>query len=141
MATQNGLAVYDFDDTHSGAVTVSVRGKDFVLAPGRHALISKNAGKGFEFVNAAQLFAYRSITQQAIAGTGDGPAMHAFTADFSLPQAITTVMPLQRLVTSTHPQARKIAQRLLKTTTIMEEMTAGGEQYHQVFRPSMVASR
>jgi hypothetical protein len=141
MATRDGLAVYDFDDTHRGAVTVSVGDKDFVLAPGRHALISKNAGKGFEYVNVAQLFAYRGIGEHTIADAQGGSAMHAFTADFNLPQAIATVMPLQSLVHSTNPQARKIAQSLLKTTGIMAELTAGGEEYRQVLRPSMVASR
>ncbi len=139
MAMKNGLAVYDMHDSYPGSVKIVAGGKQISLAPGRHALISNETDKGFEQVNAAQLFAYRGINRQTAGVNGNGAGMQVFTAEFNLLQAIGTVMPLKQLVTSSNPEARKIAQRLLKTAGIMAELTAGGEQYQQVLKPKMVA--
>jgi hypothetical protein len=138
---RDAVAVYDFDDARYGGVTVVAGGKRFVLAPGRHTLIFRGADKDFEQLNAAQLFAYRAIRQQAVGQDDDGMSLHAFTSEFHLPQAINTVVPLRELVCSQNQQARKIAKRLLKTTSIMSELTTCGEQYHQILRPAMVAMK
>jgi hypothetical protein len=140
MVMSHGLAVYDLHDSHEGSVKVIVGGKEINLAPGRHALISNETEKGFENVNAAQLFAYRAVSKQKITESVKGTCMQVFTAEFNLPMAIGAVMPLQQLVSSSNPEAKKITQRLLKTAGIMAEITAGGEEYHQVLRPKLVAS-
>jgi hypothetical protein len=139
LAQHDGIAVYDFNDCHYGAVKISVGSNQYILAPGRHVLISENTKRDFEEVNAAQLFAYRGIRQHAMADGHGRAHLSVFTAEFNLAQAIKTVIPLRNLVNSKNPKARSIAKRLVKTTGIMAELTAGGEEYQQVLRPSRLA--
>jgi hypothetical protein len=153
MALKDSVAVYDLNDTHRAAVSVSVHSsapsdradaKRFVLAPGRHVLLTRAASNregGFEHVNAAQLFAYRGIRKQAVGINEDGVALHAYSADFNLMQAIKTVVPLQKLVASNNHAARKLSERLLKTTCILSQLDGSTEAYRQVLKPSLVASR
>jgi hypothetical protein len=141
LATHGGLGVYDFDDTHHAAVKVVTDGKQFTLAPGRHILISQNDHTKFAAANTAQLFAYRGIIQHPVGTTAEGLTQTVFTAEFDLPRAINTVVPLHQLITSTAPQARKIALRVLKTASILAELNTGAEEFHQVLSPCTLAMK
>ena len=136
MAYGDGIGVYDLHDGQKGAVTVSMGGKDLALRPGLGAVITRQStshANTLEQVNPAQLFGYRNIRQHEM-----GAAHRGYTCEFSLPQAIRTVQPLKQLINSKHPQAQKLASRLLKTTSILMQL-GGDSEYQQVLRPDTLA--
>jgi hypothetical protein len=141
MAMKEGIAVYDLDDGHRAAVVVETGDRKEALSPGRHIFIGRDTGRGFEQVNAAQLFAYRNIRQQAGWKDCDGHALNAFTAEFDLLRALNVVTPLKGLITVQNPQAKKIVRRMLKTTAIISQIVSSGEAYRQVLRPGLVAMK
>ncbi len=135
------LAVYDFHDTHAGAVKLSCDGNDFALSPGRHALISGRHFHGFGEANAAQLLSYRNVRQFSFASKQRLRPMQAFTSDFHLPTAIVAVLPIGQLVRSRNPRAAALARQLLKTVAIISALNNGGEQYLQMTSSTNIASR
>jgi len=51
-----------------------------------------------------------------------GYGLQAFVSDFSVASAIKSVRPLKLLVLSNHPEARKLAEHLIKTTAVLLQL-------------------
>jgi hypothetical protein len=131
----NGLAVYDLDDSHKNAISVSAEGKKFMLYPGMNLLVTRNSVRGFDEINPAQMFAYRNVSEHALGG-----GLKAFSTEFFVPMAIQTIAPLKQMMSSNHPHARKMADHLLKTTAATIQMKTGSsQQYRQITRPATTA--
>jgi hypothetical protein len=133
MAFGKGLAVYDIDDRRQNAVTVTAASKQFALTPGTHMLITSDSSRGFEYVNPAQLIAYRGIHEQTVAN-----GLKVYSGQFSMPHALHTVLPLKSVITSQDPGARKVADHMLKTAAILMQLS-GNTAYKQMVRPTMTA--
>jgi hypothetical protein len=89
---------------------------------------------GYEMVNPIESIGYRNILGQRFEG------FHAFTAEFSMPSAISNVKQLRALVASKHPEAKKLADHMLKTTAIISQLAAGkGGAYQQFPHPCITA--
>lgn len=125
----NGVAVYDLDDTHRGAVRVTAQNHEFNLFPGTSVTLSSNSVNSFEEVNPAQLFAYRNVSTHQVAED-----LKAFSSEFYVPMALRVVQPLKQLVSSKHPNAKRVSNHLLKTTVAGLQMRAKGEQFKQIPR-------
>jgi len=134
MSFANGVAVYDLDDLHAGAVRITAAGSTLSLSPGRHAVITPDSVKAFEQVNPAQLIGYRNITSHRL-----GAGIKAFTAEFSVPCAVSAVLPLKQLMNCTHPNARRVTGHMLKTAAVVMQMNSASGTYQQVFRPQTTA--
>ena len=133
MSFPSGLGVYDLHDSRRGAVKINAGGKELNLSPGMGAIVTNADVPGFENVNPAQLFGYRSIKTRDL-----GDNLKAFTAEFSLTQAIQCVQPLRQLVCAKQPTAQLVTNRLLKTTAIISALSAGGPQYQQILHTTQV---
>jgi hypothetical protein len=134
LSTSNGTAVYDLDDRHRSSVTVIVGDDEIDLAPGASAMVTSSRVKSFEEVNPAQLFSYRNIRRSSA-----GAAHHVFTSEFNVPLAIQTVVPLKQILSSNHPNAKRLAAHLLKTTAANLQVRRSGAQFQQLARPSVTA--
>jgi hypothetical protein len=132
MAFRHGVAIFNLDDAHSRAVVVKAGDSDLVLSPGMHAVVTVDSVKNFADVNPAQLIGHHTIREQSL-----GKGLKAFTSAFSVPQAISAVVPLNQLLKSQEPRAHKVAQHLLKTTTMLMQMN--NREYEQVLRPAVTA--
>jgi hypothetical protein len=130
FAFDGGVAIYDLDDEHAGAVTVQSHGQKFSLSPGESISIIHNSACTFDSINPAQNFAYRNIQNHELPDNA-----RAFRAEFHIPTAIQTVSALKELVNSRHPKAR----HLLKTTAAMLQLRSTGGAYQQIPRPSLAA--
>ncbi|PZM79025.1 MAG: hypothetical protein DKT66_21295 [Candidatus Melainabacteria bacterium] len=129
-----GLAVYDLDDQHKGAVVVESNGHNVVLAPGRHVMITKHHTAEFAQINAVETIAHRNV--QSVVKNGH----RAHTSEFSVLTAMDTVKPLKALASSKHANARQIAARMMKTTAIILQLGGGsGGQYQHYFKPRLTA--
>lgn len=127
------LAVYDLDDQHKGSVSVQSGEHSVVLSPGRHVLVTDHHGAEFAQVNAIETVAHRNVTSTIKNGT------RAHHSEFSIPSAFDTVAPLKAMVRSNHPEARKIAGRMMKTTAVVMHLGREAGQYQHYFKPRMTA--
>jgi len=125
--------VYDIEDQHKGSVSVESNGHNQVLSPGRHVMITKHVTAEFGQVNAVETIAHRNL--QSIVKNG----YRAHTSEFSVLTAMDTVKPLKAMAMSNHPQAKHIADRMMKTTAILLQLGGNGGQYQHYFKPRMTA--
>lgn len=134
MPFENGVAVFNVDDTHKNAVRVTVGGKQIALAPGSQACVTNRSVKRFEEINPAQLFGYGQLNEVQL-----DRELKAFTSEFSVVQAVKTVLPLKKLVVSQNPKAKKLVRHLLKTSAILHTLKGSQTEYRQFYRPATVA--
>ncbi|MBS1993016.1 MAG: hypothetical protein JSS83_21010 [Cyanobacteria bacterium SZAS LIN-3] len=132
MNFSNGLAVYDLHDSRNGAVSIVSNGEKIPLGPGRAVVITNGGDHGFEYVNPAQLFAYRNLRSRALSG-----GRRAYHSEFHTLQAISCVQPLKEMLRSKDAGAQKISGQLLKTSAILLQM--GGARFEQIPRPHAIA--
>lgn len=130
--SSHGLAVYDLEDQHKGSVSVESDGHIVTLSPGRHVMITPHHTAEFAQINAIETVAHKNVVSAIKNGT------RAHISEFYIPSALDTVAPLKALVKSNHPQAKKIAARMIKTTAILVQLGGGGEFQHY-FKPRMTA--
>jgi hypothetical protein len=132
ISFKDGVAIYDLDDQHKGAVTARVFNHEIPLGPGRHILVTHDNVKRFENVNPVQMLGYNNVTE-----FNAGGGLKVFAAGFSVPSAMQTVLPLTQLLSSNHPHAQKFGKHLMKTAALLTQMYP--TQYQQMARPSITA--
>ena len=136
MAWKRGIAVYNFDDRHQDSVVVSTAGKQVSIRPGTSAVIVADSVQAFEHINPAQLVAYRRTTEQQL-----DQGLKAYRSEFSMQTAIAALKPLRAMIVSNQKETRTVVDHFLKTTVIMMQLQSGGENFRQVLRPEITASR
>ncbi len=124
------LAVYNLDDNHKGAVSVIARGSKMTLAPGSHLTVATGSGD-FGHINPIETISHRNVESHDLQGA------RVHTSEFSVASAIMSVKPLQAVMTSNHPQAKKTASKLIKTTAVL--MHLNGSEYHHYFKTAITA--
>lgn len=129
------LAVYDLEDSHKGAVSIEAHGHKVALAPGSHLTIANAKSGEFAQVNAIEAIPHRNVVSKAIK---NGVKLH--TSEFSVASAIQTIKPLQAMMGSKHPQAKRVADRMMKTTAILLTLGGNGEFQH-FFKPALTAMK
>lgn len=136
MQSERSLSVYDLHDQCKNAVTVRSGRTHMSLTPGRHATISSQSQAEFVDVNPIELVQHRGLNQSKL---NNGFA--AFTSEFSIPSACYAVKPLAKLMNSNKPDARKLAQQLIKTTSVILTLNPDRGDYVQFFKPRVSAMR
>jgi len=131
---KDGLAVFNVDDSHKNAVSMSVGDRQFSLAPGGHVLVTKNNVRAINDVNPAQLIGHRNVKELNLTG-----GRKAFSSEFSIPHAMSAVLPLKELMSSKHPHSQKCAKHLMKTVAIHLHLNQDADSYKQLFHPSTTA--
>ncbi len=133
MASGDSLAVFNLDDRRRGAVVLKIRDRAVTLSPGKHAVVTWSQIADFETVNPAECFGYRNIRDFKACDT-----MRVFVGEFSVPQAIRVVKPLQHLVMHNHSGAKDVVNHLMKTTAVVLHLQGAGN-FEQVQRRRMAA--
>ena len=136
VSVSNGkLAVYDFEDSHKGAVSVEAHGQKVTLSPGNHLTIASAKSGEFAQVNAIEAIPHRNVATRVI---NNGAKLHS--SEFSVVSAIQIVKPLHAVMNSKHPQAKKVAERMMKTTAVL--LTLGGKgEFQHFFKPAVTAMK
>jgi hypothetical protein len=127
------LAVYDIEDSHKGSVSVNAHGQTITLAPGNHVTVAHATSGEFAQVNAIEAIPHRNVATKTIKA-----GVKAHTSEFSVASAISSIKPLQLVLSSKHPQAKQVANKMMKTTAILLHMGGKGEFQHY-FKPAMTA--
>ena len=134
FASDKGVAVFNLDDSHRDAVRFHVGSYKFVLAPGRHLLVTSKLVKSFEQVNTVEAIGHRNLRSMEI-----GNGFRAFSTEFSIPSAITALKSLRTMLKSKTSEGMKLRGHLLKTVAAMFQTKAGTERFQQYQRPYRTA--
>ncbi|MDZ4837091.1 MAG: hypothetical protein SGJ27_25180 [Candidatus Melainabacteria bacterium] len=130
----SGLSIYNLHDNKKSSVSVSISGQQFCLAPGQHLTLANSRSSEFGTVNPIEQISHRTLrTSRANNGVS------IFTSEFSIPSAMDSVSSLKSITSSSHPQIKKIKNRMMKTTAVL--MYLGGSQNDFQFftRPQVTA--
>jgi hypothetical protein len=136
VCTDLGLAVYNLDDKHLGAVRVSANGESIALAPGRMLAITSKAVGGFEQVNPAQFVGYRGITSRELNGN-----LKAFQAEFNHLSILAGLEPLRSMFKSTDASKRKLGAHILKTSLALSAMSSTKAPFQLMAPPAVTAMK
>ncbi len=117
------VSIYDLEDTGNKKVSVKVGNESINLSPGKHLILSKEAGE-FEKINPARRIAYRRPESKTLKC-----GLYAYTTEFSIASAVLHVKPLQNILLSDDPEDKKIAGRLLKDFVILGDVYSNTEPY------------
>jgi hypothetical protein len=133
ISTEQGLTVFNLDDSHSGSVVARIGNHSMSIEPGRHLTIARPNVSDFAAVNPAQLIAHRRMQ------TGEIDGFKTFKSEFHLLSAISGLGQLRQLVWSIEPQKQAAARHLLKTAAILDAFAQGTEQF-ELFSKNVVTA-
>lgn len=114
MLLQHGasLAIFNLHDDHPGAVTFKSGDESHTVEVGKQLVLTQNKDASFADVNKSHI-GYRGLTPGTVNNN------NAFSAEFSLLSAVTTVEGLFNLLHSNKKEERQLASKILKTAAAM----------------------
>ncbi|MBX3153897.1 hypothetical protein KF728_27330 [Candidatus Obscuribacterales bacterium] len=127
------LGVYDLHDERKGSVRVTAGARATTLSPGRCTVLTTRSNHGFERVNPMESVGYKSV-----AAVNHGNGIKAFNAEFATMHAIGSVKPLKEIMSSRHDNARRMSNKLMKTSAVL--MHLGGIGEFEVYAEPSVAA-
>jgi len=128
------LGVYDLHDAHKGSIRVINGSKSTTLSPGRCTVLTNRTQHGFERVNPMEAIGYKSVSS-----VHHGNGIKAFNAEFATTHAIGSVKPLMDIVGSKHENARRMSNKLMKTSAVLMHISAG--EFKTYAEPSVTAMK
>jgi filamentous hemagglutinin len=134
MVNADHLSVYDINDHHKRSVTVETSGRTIALSPGRHVLLTNKRTGQFAEVNPMEAMMHRFVSTQEL-----GSDKTAFTSEFSLPAAVQVMKPLKAIFGSDNANAKKVAERVLKTSAVLMQVSGNATPFVQHVAPRKVA--
>ncbi len=126
LADANNVAVYDIHDVKGDDVELQSSSQNWNLAPGVMTVLTNLPQSDFDTANPGKRIAYR---YPARLGTHGG--ITAYSAEFSPLSAFSELGMLRNLMMSPTANQRAIADRLMKTGSILGVIKPGGEPFHQ----------
>lgn len=131
--TPKGTAVFDFHDTGKNSVLLTVAGRSLAISPGRHLHATSEKTTDFAAVNSLDRIAHRRVS----CVTTDGGTV--FTSEFSTLSAMEAVEPLKKVLTLRHPEARKLANQIIKTSAVLMQLGGNSDDFKHHFKPKATA--
>jgi hypothetical protein len=121
MKTADDVAVFDLHQSKQSAVHIVAEKKLITLDPGRLVVLTKQSARDFErTVGPYRWIGYRNPREEDI-----NSEIKAFGMDFSIPSALTNVIPLKNLLASSNRLDRLTLDKVLKNSALLGELTNG----------------
>ncbi|MFA6270516.1 MAG: hypothetical protein WC657_04925 [Candidatus Paceibacterota bacterium] len=121
MKTPNDVAVFDLHQSKESAVHIVADKKMITLDPGRLVVLTKQSARDFErTVGPYRWIGYRNPREEDI-----NSELRAFGMDFSIPSALTNVIPLKNMLASNNRLDRITIEKVLKNSALLGELTNG----------------
>lgn len=118
------LAVYNLHSTHKDDVQLLVAKQVIHMNLGEVVVCTKGAATSFDKVNPADNVGYRNV-KTIIVPKG----YTAFSGEFSIPSVVMRVESLHKLLVSGTAAERRLLNKLLKNTVVLEKITASRGVY------------
>ncbi|MBX9686410.1 MAG: hypothetical protein K2X27_06880, partial [Candidatus Obscuribacterales bacterium] len=126
MNTGNEVAIYDLHDEPGPDIKVIVGSKHVELSkPGDFAILTSSDSKRFTEVDSY----LRWIAYRKPRGPGKEQNVRVFAGEFSLPSALTEVIPLRAMRASKAPLDKQAVDKIMKNAVIMLRISGGGSPY------------
>ncbi len=132
--TPSGTAIYNFHDPGKNSVLLTVSGRSVAICPGRHLHATSEKNNNFAVVNSLDRISHRSLRTSATEG-----GITLFSSEFSTLAALECVTPLKSVLTHKHPEARKLANQMIKTSAVLMQLGSNAEEFKYHFKPRMSA--
>jgi hypothetical protein len=123
---QDALSVYDLHDGSDHAVYVEVDNKKLVLTPGKHVTLARPQCTNFAAANKLPFVIYTSAVFQPI-----NEGLISFQGSYDVNSLILRYAPFRQLLVSKDAKVRHVAEKVLKTSAIMNNM-ASMTRYYQM---------
>ncbi len=126
------VSIYDLHDASGKNVCIKIGTEILTLSPGKQITLSNQTKEELEFekITPARRIAYRKLQQSSLqSGT------KVYSSEFSIPSAMLHIKPLQMMLLSDNKDDRKIADELIKDFVILDDLSAGSEQYKMPTKP------
>ncbi len=121
MKTADDVAVFDLHQSKESAVHIVADKKLITLDPGRLVVLTKQSARDFErTVGPYRWIGYRNPREEDI-----NSELKAFGMDFSIPSALTNVIPLKNMLSSDNRLDRVTIEKVLKNSALLGELTNG----------------
>jgi hypothetical protein len=127
IAFDHGIAVYNLHDTKRGAVSVSFRNHNILIAPGQHVLLTDRDVQYFEEINPINFVGYRNMDAKDL---GDG--VKRFHAEFDILSMFRGLEPLRQMFDSPDVKNRKAVMTAIKTAALISQMSKSTKQFEMM---------
>jgi hypothetical protein len=115
METGHDVIIYNLHDDAPERVSIVAANKKLVLEPGRILVLTRQKTNNFEsLLTPCHGIGYRNIKQVDLDNS-----IKAFYGDFSIPSALTIVVPLKKLLSSNDPRDKRTLERIIKTSSML----------------------
>ncbi len=136
---KNQLSVFNLHDNQKNSVAIELcgqepTGQNYSLAPGQHLTVSTASGEDFASINPVEAIAHRSLTSKTFSA-----GFSIFTSEFSIPTALNSVSSLKTITSSTHPQTKKLKDKVLKTAAVLMYLGGSRGDFQNYTRPQVTA--
>jgi hypothetical protein len=126
MENGHDVVFYNLHDGKHNAVTIISAKKKLTLEPGRMLVLSRQDTRDFEKITAGfHGIGYRNIKEVDL-----DSSIKAFYGDFSIPSALTLVVPLKKMFASSDPADRTVVDRILKTSVMLTNFTPSNSPFN-----------
>lgn len=132
-ANDTSVALFNVHDSSKDSVSMVVDGKKLSISPGRHILVTREKGNDFAATNHIETIQHRAVNTRAL-----GKSLTLHSSEFSTLSAMDSVLPLRAVCSSKHPNSKKLAQKMLKTTAVIMQLSGNGDYQHYV-KPRLTA--
>ena len=129
VATQDAVSVYNFHDSHAGAVSATVGGSELSLLPGHHLTVSTR-NDGFEKVNPLAALSHRSLETASASG------LYTYSSEFSIMSALTGLKSWTEMKQSKNSRDVRLVNTVLKNAVIIMQTRANSGGY-QLYRSQL----
>jgi fibronectin-binding autotransporter adhesin len=125
METGNDVMVYDLHQGSAKQVRLLVGTKGVEMSPGQFVALTRKDVSEFGKLDARfHVIGYRSPKVHDIEN-----GVKAFVGDFSIPSAMTTVLPLKKMFTSSDKHDRDIINKIMQTSVMLGGLLANAPPF------------
>ncbi|MBS1990830.1 MAG: hypothetical protein JSS83_09955 [Cyanobacteria bacterium SZAS LIN-3] len=128
------LTVFNLHDTHRDSVVITSGEHKLAVAPGGHLSLARGDNDRFETINPAEGICHRSMRHKVL-----NNGLHSFSSEAAIPSVVNNVKPLRAIFQSSHPEARRLAGSIVKTTAILFSISANQTPYQEIPHPRLTA--
>jgi hypothetical protein len=115
METGHDVIIYNLHDEARARVSVIAANKKLVLEPGRFLVLTRQNTQDFDsLVAPCHNIGYCHIKKTDLSGS-----IRTFYGDFSIPAALTMVVPLKRMVSSNDAMDKRAIENIIKTSAML----------------------
>lgn len=119
MENGNDVAIYDFHQNGPKGIKIVSGGKLVTLDPGRMVLLSRSGATDFDAIaHHCRCIGYRHAKTQQL-----NSDITAFAMDFSIPSALSAVIPFKQMVASNNPSDKKTIEKIMMNAVLLQEST------------------